>query len=203
MQHSCNVSQSARRQQGLRQHAARPAASAACGQPACCHLQTSTFSSAAAITSAAFVSRLPPQRQCRLVRQMTTAAVSPLPHYAALPLDKATHLRWVNDASCICRTELALCVHEPSSAQAVIEMLQSCPTCPFTQSRCKYGPGACRGQPEALRELFNRPDARLVVFRGQEGLVAPAEQPSPAAADPAAAATTPDSQATWQQPELK
>jgi hypothetical protein len=62
--------------------------------------------------------------------------------------------------------------------------------------------GACRGQPEALRELFNRPDARLVVFRGREGLVAPAEQPSPAAAD-AAAAATPDSQATWQQPELK
>jgi hypothetical protein len=63
-------------------------------------------------------------------------------------------------------------------------------------------PDACRGQPEALRELFNRPDARLVVFRGREGLVAPAEQPSPAAAD-AAAAATPDSQATWQQPELK
>ncbi len=75
-----------------------------------------------------------------------------------------------------------------------------CFLCPAVLPSC--GAGACRGQPEALQELFNRPDARLVVFRGREGLVAPAEQPAPSAAG-AAAAATPDSQATWQQPDLK
>lgn len=74
--------------------------------------------------------------------------------------------------------------------------------CPALSHATSLGALACRGQPEALRELFNRPDAQLVVFRGREGLVAPAEQPPAAAAD-AATAATPDSQATWQQPDLK
>ena len=74
---------------------------------------------------------------------------------------------------------------------------------PSLSHAASFGTGSFRGQPEALRELFNRPDARLVVFRGREGLVAPTEQPPAAAAGAMAAAATPDSQATWQQPDLK
>lgn len=93
-------------------------------------------------------------------------------------------------------------MHGPNSLQTLLEMLSATDLSLHPVALLLFGPGARRGQPEALRELFNRPDAQLVMFRGREGLVAPAEQPAPAAAD-AAAAATPDSQATWQQPDLK
>jgi hypothetical protein len=103
MRQSCNVWQTAESQHGLRQHTAKAIATAACWQPACHHVRSSTFGSAAA--SAALATSLRPQRRCRLTRQITTAAVSPLPHYAALPLDKATHLRQARPhaARCIFR----------------------------------------------------------------------------------------------------
>jgi hypothetical protein len=146
--------------------------------------------------------------QCRprLTRQVASAAVSPLPHYAALPLDKATHLRQAPVEHCINSRARLAPVPSPQSPMSMLFLRPS-------GSAVLSCASACRGQPEELRRLFNQADARLVVFRGREGLVAPADQSPPAAGDAAAAqdigtaataaAATPDSQATWQTADLK
>jgi len=71
---------------------------------------------------------------------------------------------------------------------------------------CKcFGVLICRSKPEELRKLLNRPDARLVVFRGREALVAPAQSPTARDSDGGVSAATPDSQVSssaWPLPLL-
>ena len=73
-------------------------------------------------------------------------------------------------------------------------------------------PYSCRSDNAVLEELFNRDDACLVVFSGQQALVTPVSSPESGHAAKSAllpeqqqqgSAATPDVQTTWQQPDLK